>query len=160
MASRGQGLQEECGGWQRRSSGTFQGATTRAAAAPRAAGELAVWVLATPGPLQLTILGHLEHDDKMGLGSTCTTLRQASLVWFPEVTLVADVPGQIDAASLAVWLQRHQACLHLENDLEACDIPEVSEAEWNDKLTALPPPLFTSLDLHTAFGLPAAVHLS
>jgi hypothetical protein len=55
----------------------------------------------------------------MGLGSTCTTLRLASLVWFPEVTLVADVPGQIDAASLAVWLQQHQGkellaclCLH------------------------------------------------
>jgi hypothetical protein len=43
----------------------------------------------------------------MRLGSTCTSLRQASQAWFPEVT-VQVVPGNTNVASLAAWLERHQ----------------------------------------------------
>ncbi|KAI3434385.1 hypothetical protein D9Q98_002463 [Chlorella vulgaris] len=81
-------------------------------AAELAISELALAVLAAPGPPQLTILGHLEQHDKMRLGSACTSLRQASLAWFLEVTAEV-VPGETDVASLAAWLERHQAYLHL-----------------------------------------------
>jgi hypothetical protein len=43
----------------------------------------------------------------MRLGSTCTSLRQASLAWFPEVTVEVK-RGKTDVASLAAWLERHQ----------------------------------------------------
>jgi hypothetical protein len=46
-------------------------------------------------------------DCRLRLACTCTSLRQASLAWFHEVT-VEVVPGYTDAASLAAWLQRHQ----------------------------------------------------
>jgi len=42
----------------------------------------------------------------MSLGSTCTSLRRASLSWFPEVTV--EVVDNTDVASLAAWLERHQ----------------------------------------------------
>jgi hypothetical protein len=41
------------------------------------------------------------------LGSACTSLRQASLPWFPEVTVAVKL-GWIHMASLAAWLERHQ----------------------------------------------------
>jgi hypothetical protein len=43
----------------------------------------------------------------MWLGSACTSLRQASLAWFPEVTVEVQ-PGETDLVSLAAWLERHQ----------------------------------------------------
>jgi hypothetical protein len=42
----------------------------------------------------------------MRLGSACTSLRQASLAWFPEVTVEVQL-GKTDVASLAAWLERH-----------------------------------------------------
>ncbi|KAI3431385.1 hypothetical protein D9Q98_004439 [Chlorella vulgaris] len=131
-----------------RGSGTFEGPTTQAAA--RAVDELALAVLAVPGPLQLAILDHLEEHDKMSLGSTCTSLRRASLSWFPEVTV--EVVGKTDVASLAAWLERHQACLHLINKLGDSDDAvryEALEAKWNDSLQALPSSLVASLCLLT-----------
>ncbi|KAI3431410.1 hypothetical protein D9Q98_004463 [Chlorella vulgaris] len=128
-----------------------------------AAGELALAVLAAPGPPQLAILGHLEEHDKMSLGSTCTSLRRASLSWFPEVT-VEVVPGLTDVESLAAWLERHQACLHISEMLDISNkkIDRVaSEAEWSDGLTALPSSLVTSLAVRSSWGLPTAVsHLT
>ncbi|KAL4853698.1 Leucine-rich repeat-containing protein 40 [Chlorella vulgaris] len=126
--------------------GTKQAPATTAA--ERATDDLALAVLAVPGPPQLTILGQLEQEDKLNLGATCTSLQQASLVWFPEVT--AEVaPGWTDVAALAAWLARHQACLHL------CDLFHIGsvfgtkhglpEADWNDSLAVLPASLVVSL---------------
>ncbi|KAI3426229.1 hypothetical protein D9Q98_008605 [Chlorella vulgaris] len=119
--------------------------------------ELALAVLAVSGPPQLTILGHLEEEDMLRLACTCTSLRQASLAWFPEVT-VGVVPGYTDAASLAAWLQRHQARVHLL--LEPTNVfttrPCVSQAEWNHSFKALSSSLVLSLAVHSPFGLPAA----
>ncbi|KAI3434382.1 hypothetical protein D9Q98_002460 [Chlorella vulgaris] len=151
MASRC--LEEERSGRQTRSSG-IDSTPTKAAAA--GAGELALAVLAAPGPPQLTILGHLEQNDKVKLGSACTSLRQASLAWFPEVTVKVKV-GRIDLAWLAAWLERHQARLHilLEPDDEEDDY-QLSK-KWNDSLTALPSSLVTSLAVHLPIELPAPV---
>jgi hypothetical protein len=44
---------------------------------------------------------------RLNLGATCTSLRQASLAWFAEVTAVVQ-PGKTDVALLAAWLERHQ----------------------------------------------------
>ncbi|KAL4854744.1 RuBisCO large subunit-binding protein subunit alpha [Chlorella vulgaris] len=104
---------------------------------------------------QLTILGHLERNDKMRLGSTCTSLRQASLAWIPEVTVILfptknhwHCQSTTDVASLAAWLDRQQACLHLmAYDVNEFEEPLPSEAEWNNSLTALPSSLITSLFL-------------
>ncbi|KAI3434389.1 hypothetical protein D9Q98_002467 [Chlorella vulgaris] len=119
-------------------------------------GKLALAVLATPGPPQQTILSHLEQDDKMRLASVCTSLRQASLAWFAEVN-VKVVPNKTDVASLAAWLERHQARLHLQTDRDDAtkDDHEDSGAERNDSLTALPSSLVTSLTTYNP--LPAAV---
>ncbi|KAL4852797.1 Leucine-rich repeat protein [Chlorella vulgaris] len=124
--------------------GTEQAPAT--AAAERATDDLALAVLAPPGPPQLTILGQLEQEDKLNLGATCTSLQQASLVWFPEVAECMNL-GETDVAALADWLARHHACLHL------CDFSLYDdgtkhgplEAEWNDSLTALPASLVVSL---------------
>ncbi|KAI3434378.1 hypothetical protein D9Q98_002456 [Chlorella vulgaris] len=104
-------LEEERSGPLRPSSTTAAGPTTQAAAPP-AVGELLFAVLAAPGPPQLTILGHLKRNDKIRLASACTSLRQASLAWFPEVT-VEMKRGKLDVALLAAWLERQQARLHL-----------------------------------------------
>ncbi|KAL4855409.1 putative leucine-rich repeat receptor-like protein kinase [Chlorella vulgaris] len=148
-------VQEKRSGPLRPSGGTAAGPTTQAAIA-RASGKLTLAVLATPGPPQLTILGHLKRNDKMRLGSACTSLRQASLPWFPEMTVAVKL-GWIHMASLAAWLERHQACLHLivDRDDAQYDYQEL-EAEWNDSLTALPSFLVTSLAVCVP-GLPAAV---
>ncbi|KAI3429609.1 hypothetical protein D9Q98_005695 [Chlorella vulgaris] len=103
------------------------GPTARSAAA-RAAGELALAVLAPPG-------------DKLNLGATCTSLRHASLAWFPEVT-VEMVPGKTDAASLAAWLQRYHAQLNLIT-LEGFS---GDEPEWHSTtIAALPATVISSL---------------
>ncbi|KAL4855210.1 Anaphase-promoting complex subunit 8 [Chlorella vulgaris] len=116
------------------------GPTARSAAA-RAAGELALAVLAPPGPPQLAVVGHLEQDDKLNLGATCTSLRHASLAWFPEVT-VEMVPGKIDAASLAAWLERRQAQLNLIT-LEGFS---GDDPEWHSStIAALPTTVISSL---------------
>ncbi|KAL4853205.1 Receptor-like protein 50 [Chlorella vulgaris] len=146
-------LMEERSGPLRPSGSTAAGPTTRAAAA-RVTGELALAVLAPPGPPQQTILGHLEQDDKMRLGSACTSLRQASLAWFPEVTVEVQ-PGETDLVSLAAWLERHQARLHLQTDPADALQHESSEQERNSSLMALPSSLVTSLTTHNP--LPAAV---
>ncbi|KAL4852772.1 Leucine-rich repeat and death domain-containing protein 1 [Chlorella vulgaris] len=121
---------------------------TEQAAAEWATGELALAVLAAPGPPQLAILGHLEQKDKLNLGATCTSLQQASLVWFPEVTAEV-VLVKTDVASLAAWLERHQACLHLSDVLHDDDDDGTEhgplEVEWNDSLMALPASLIVSL---------------
>ncbi|KAI3436884.1 hypothetical protein D9Q98_006292 [Chlorella vulgaris] len=142
--------EEERSGRQARSSGINR-APTRAAAA----GALAV--LTTPGLPLSTIFGNLEQDDKMRLGSTCTSLRQASQAWFPEVT-VQVVPGNTNVASLAAWLERHQACLHVcdEDEDAVIDAGQASEAEWSESLAAFPTSLVTSLVTHNRV-LPAAV---
>ncbi|KAL4852677.1 hypothetical protein ACK3TF_006244 [Chlorella vulgaris] len=146
-------VHEERSGPLRPSGSTAAGPTTRAAAA-RAAGELALAVLAAPGPPQLTILSHLERNDKMRLGSACSSLRQASLAWFPEVT--ATLERKTDAVSLAAWLERHQARLHLPN-FELPTLKDGASNEyWNDSLTALPPSLVTSLSA-CVLEQPAAV---
>ncbi|KAL4852940.1 Volume-regulated anion channel subunit [Chlorella vulgaris] len=134
--------EEERSGRQARSSGINR-APTRAAAA----GALAV--LTTPGLPLSTIFGTLEQDDKMRLGSTCTSLRQASQAWFPEVT-VQVVPGNTNVASLAAWLERHQACLHVfdEDEDNVIDAGQASEAEWSESLAAFPTSLVTSLVTH------------
>jgi hypothetical protein len=51
----------------------------------------------------------------MRLGSICTSLRQASLAWFPEVTVILfptknywHCQSMTDVASLAAWLDRQQ----------------------------------------------------
>ncbi|KAL4855184.1 Leucine-rich repeat and death domain-containing protein 1 [Chlorella vulgaris] len=141
----------------RPSGSTGAGFAARSTAA-RAAGELALAVLAFPGPPQLAVVGHLEQEDKMRLGSTCSSLRQASLAWFSEVFV--DMLVIIDVASLAAWLERHQACLHL-GDADPYILDEsvycVSEAEWNDTLTGLPPALVTSLAVRLQPELPTSV---
>ncbi|KAI3434379.1 hypothetical protein D9Q98_002457 [Chlorella vulgaris] len=146
-------LEEERSGPLRPSGSTAAGPTTRAAAA-RAAGELALAVLAAPGPPQLTILSHLERNDKMRLGSACSSLRQASLAWFPEVT--ATLERKSDVVSLAAWLERHQARLHLPNFQLPTLKDGASNEYWNDSLTALPPSLVTSLSA-CVLEQPAAV---
>ncbi|KAI3434381.1 hypothetical protein D9Q98_002459 [Chlorella vulgaris] len=154
MASRC--LEGERSGQETRSSGIDP--TPTKAAALGAAGELALAVLAVPGPQQLTILSHLERNDQMRLGAACTSLRQASLAWFPEVTLEVQ-PGETDVASLAAWLERHQACLHLLVDRDnvfKSEFSQESRVEWNDSLAALPPSLVTSLAVWPV-GLRAAV---
>ncbi|KAL4856014.1 E3 ubiquitin-protein ligase [Chlorella vulgaris] len=115
-----------------------------------AAGELALAVLA-PGLPQLAIFGHLEQDDKLRLSATCTGLRQASLAWFPEVTVVVK-PGKIDAASLAAWLERHQAQLNL---LWPDQASSRGASKWErTTISALPAHLVSSLS--SAGGFPAA----
>ncbi|KAL4852788.1 Receptor-like protein 50 [Chlorella vulgaris] len=113
--------------------------TEQAAAAELATGELALAVLAAPGPPQLIILGQLEQEDKLNLGATCTSLQQASLVWFPEVTAEVAL-AWINVAALAAWLARHQACLHLYDYTRNCWL-----SEWNNSLRALPASLVVSL---------------
>ncbi|KAI3424374.1 hypothetical protein D9Q98_009927 [Chlorella vulgaris] len=115
------------------------GEGTEQAAAEWATGELALAVLAAPGPPQLAILGHLEQKDKLQLGATCTSLQQASLAWFPEVTVRVAL-GWINVAALAAWLARHQACLHLDDYTRNC-----SPSLWNNSLRALPASLVVSL---------------
>jgi hypothetical protein len=44
---------------------------------------------------------------RLNLGATCTSLQQASLAWFPEVT-VEGKQGRTDVALLAAWLRRHR----------------------------------------------------
>ncbi|KAL4853197.1 LRR receptor-like serine/threonine-protein kinase GSO1 [Chlorella vulgaris] len=105
---------------------------------------------------QLAILGHLEQSDKLNLGAACTSLQQASLAWFPKVT-VEMKRGKTDVAFLAAWLERHQACLHLLSDDQYDFEYEMPEAEWADILTALPTSLLTSLSLHSSFRLPAVI---
>ncbi|KAI3432785.1 hypothetical protein D9Q98_010370 [Chlorella vulgaris] len=150
MASRC--LEEERSGRQTRS---INARPTKAAAT--GAGALALAVLAPAGPPQLTVLGHLEQDDKMRLGSTCTSLRQASLAWFPEVTVEVK-RGKTDVASLAAWLERHQACLHLNMAgwHDKCT-QLATEAQCSDSLVALPSSLVSSLAVCSESGLPAAV---
>ncbi|KAI3423965.1 hypothetical protein D9Q98_009799 [Chlorella vulgaris] len=80
--------------------------------------ELVLAVLSTPGPPQLTILDHLEQNDKLNLGATCIRLRLASLTWFSELTVEAN-PDKPDVASLAAWLDRHQVQLSLRLDLSS-----------------------------------------
>ncbi|KAL4855745.1 Malignant fibrous histiocytoma-amplified sequence 1 [Chlorella vulgaris] len=80
--------------------------------------ELVLAVLSTPGPPQLTILGHLEQNDKLNLGATCTSLRLASLTWISEVTVEVN-PDKPDVASLAAWLDRHQVQLSVKLDLSS-----------------------------------------
>ncbi|KAI3423966.1 hypothetical protein D9Q98_009800 [Chlorella vulgaris] len=86
--------------------------------AANGARELVLAVLSAPGPLQLTILGHLEQNDKLNLGATYTSLRLASLTWFSELTVEAN-PDKPDVASLAAWLDRHQVQLSLRLDLSS-----------------------------------------
>ncbi|KAI3425924.1 hypothetical protein D9Q98_007896 [Chlorella vulgaris] len=88
-------------------------------AAKRLVGKLALAVLAPAGPPQLAVLGHLEQKDKLNLGATCTSLGQASLAWFPEVTVEVKL-GKPDVPSLAAWLERHQALLNLILQQHAC----------------------------------------
>ncbi|KAL4852880.1 SEC12-like protein 2 [Chlorella vulgaris] len=121
-----------------------------------AAGELALAVFAAAGPPQLTILGHLERDDKMSFGSSCAGLRLASQAWFSEVTVELQ-PGKIDVASLDAWLGRHQACLHIIGDMDYVFCDAASTVEWAGSLVALPSSLLTSLVVHSMYGLPAAV---
>ncbi|KAI3424117.1 hypothetical protein D9Q98_009478 [Chlorella vulgaris] len=145
-------LQEERSRRQARSSGSNR-APTRAAAA--GAGELALEVLAAPGPPQRAIFGHLKQSDRMKLGSTCTNLRLASLAWFRHVTVTVQ-PYQTDMASLSAWLKRHQASVHV-GFVEQFDSVKhahgTSEVEWDDNLTALPSSLITSLSLFTPLGI-------
>ncbi|KAL4858212.1 Receptor-like protein 49 [Chlorella vulgaris] len=127
-------------------------------AAKRLVGELALAVLAPAGPPQLVVLGHLEQKDKLNLGATCTSLGQASLAWFPEVTVEVKL-GKPDVPSLAAWLERHQALLNLILRQHTCtnfswmflaDAPE-----WACRvIAALPPHLVSCLTVNT--GLPAA----
>jgi hypothetical protein len=49
----------------------------------------------------------LSCHRRLNLGAACTSLQQASLTWFPEVT-VEMKRGKTDVASLAAWLERHQ----------------------------------------------------
>ncbi|KAI3429644.1 hypothetical protein D9Q98_005730 [Chlorella vulgaris] len=141
----------------RPSGSTGAGPAARSTAA-HAAGELALAVLAPAGPPQLTILGHLHQEDKMRLGSTCSSLRQASLTWFSEVFVHMFVI--IDVASLAAWLERHPAWLHVRDLVNASDDAvehKASEVEWNDTLTALPPAQVTSLAVRLQPELPTSV---
>ncbi|KAI3426026.1 hypothetical protein D9Q98_007994 [Chlorella vulgaris] len=134
---------------QARSSG-IQEATTSTTVA--GAGEFALAALATPGPPQLTIVGHLEPDDRMRLGSACTSLRLASRDWFPEVTAVVQ-PYKLDVASLAAWLERHQAQLNLVLKVFGTS---ASASEWAcSTIAALPAPLVSSCTASP--GLPGAV---
>ncbi|KAI3434712.1 hypothetical protein D9Q98_002773 [Chlorella vulgaris] len=120
------------------------------AATRRAAGELALAVLA-PGLPQLAIFGHLEQDNKLRLSATCTGLRQASLAWFPQVTVFVR-PGKIDAVSLAAWLERHQAQLDL---LWPDQASSRGASNWEcSTISALPVRLVSSLS--SDGGLPAA----
>ncbi|KAI3434393.1 hypothetical protein D9Q98_002471 [Chlorella vulgaris] len=133
------------------------GGTDQAAAdttAECAISELALAVLVPASLLQMNIFSHLERSDKLNLGATCTSLLQASLAWFAEVTAVVQ-PGKTDVALLAAWLERHQARLHLRIDPGDALQRESSEQERNDSLTALPSSLVTSLTARNP--LPAAV---
>jgi hypothetical protein len=56
---------------------------------------------------------------QMRLGDTCTSLRQASLAWFPEVTATL-WPDPTDVASLAAWLKRYQGEKLLPAALRTC----------------------------------------
>jgi hypothetical protein len=105
--------------------------------------ELLLAVLAAPGPRQLTILaiwgkGQVSYglaapcpvawaasnSDlkrralvlRLNPGATCTSLQQASLAWFPEVTAYV-VLGESDASASAAWLARHQGETLLVNVL-------------------------------------------
>ncbi|KAI3424338.1 hypothetical protein D9Q98_009891 [Chlorella vulgaris] len=86
----------------------------------------------------------------LNLGATCTGLRQASLAWFPEVT-VEVTHAKTDVTSLAAWLESHQAQLNLILDQDcSADSPE-----WVcSTIAALPAPLVSSLTADR--GLPAA----
>ncbi|KAL4858346.1 hypothetical protein ACK3TF_001817 [Chlorella vulgaris] len=176
--------QEERNGRHSCTNGTNRGLNT-GAAATHAASELALGVLTAPGPPQLTILGQLERNDKMRLGSTCSSLRQATLSWFPVIVKHMVVPGKTDVASFAAWLERHQTVLHLsmyvsygleeeeEDDDDDDDDDEtftddfseteddhalwLTEDECNNSLTALPASLVTTLTVTSLLALPAAV---
>jgi hypothetical protein len=70
----------------------------------------------------------------MRLGSTCSSLRQASLTWFSEVFVHMLVI--IDVASLAAWLERHpgEASLLLA---ALCRVALSQEAQFTNCLTHL-----------------------
>jgi hypothetical protein len=57
------------------------------------------------------------------LGCSCTRLWQASLAWFPELTLEVR-PGRTDVDSLAAWLERHQGEEPAMADLHAREASE------------------------------------
>ncbi|KAI3424292.1 hypothetical protein D9Q98_009847 [Chlorella vulgaris] len=116
------------------------------------AAELALAVLAAAGPPQSIILGHLEPLVKRRLGSTCTSLRQASLAWFPEVAVRVTL-GAINLSSLAAWLERHQTqlTLVLQQTARSVNAPDLSSST----IAALPAHLVSSLT--ASHDLPAAV---
>jgi hypothetical protein len=58
----------------------------------------------------------LPYHRRLRLSATCTGLRQASLAWFPQVTVFVR-PGKIDAVSLAAWLERHQGEVSIARDV-------------------------------------------
>ncbi|KAI3436673.1 hypothetical protein D9Q98_006089 [Chlorella vulgaris] len=103
---------------------------------------------------------------RLNLGATCTSLQQASRAWFPEVTVKVK-PGKTDVASLAAWLDRHQAALNLVSDHQ---YPAATQ-EWDGStILAFPTHLatpraltalaqLTSLDLSGSVGTAPLPHL-
>ncbi|KAL4425475.1 hypothetical protein ABPG75_009491 [Micractinium tetrahymenae] len=65
-------------------------------------------LLSSPALAQDLIAAQLPQEDRLSLAATCTSLRHASLRWFPEIS--AEM-GESKAAadSLAAWLRRYRA---------------------------------------------------
>ncbi|KAL4858871.1 Gamma-glutamyl hydrolase A [Chlorella vulgaris] len=138
----------------------MQGPMTRSRAATRRAGgdaaashgggthfavSTTLAVLTTPSPAQSNIVDHLQTEDKLNLGATCTSLQQASLAWFPDVVEVTVKPGT-DVAALSSWLERHQAAAAVKLIWPIVRYSsQIDVAEVSASVQALPTTLVTSL---------------